>query len=171
MRGEDFPVFRELRFRPGSPPHARGRQGLVLLLIGTPRITPACAGKTGYSARKNSSNGDHPRMRGEDHYLLKDVVPDTGSPPHARGRRNYALPACGKPWITPACAGKTVDKWVYRRVFPDHPRMRGEDFARSTIASSRSGSPPHARGRRHPRIPRGHRTGITPACAGKTIPG
>ena len=47
--------------------------------------------------------------------------------------------------------------------------MRGEDLAHMTYPSIGLGSPPHARGRRSwPGVVSGS-TGITPACAGKTV--
>ena len=87
-------------------------------------------------------------MRGEDatESQVRDTL--TGSPPHARGRR--ARSACfGRLWgITPACAGKTKKFLKNGRQFMDHPRMRGEDSARTfSFMTVRW---------------------ITPACAGKT---
>ena len=46
--------------------------------------------------------------------------------------------------------------------------MRGEDATTLDTPTVKGGSPPHARGRRHPGRPRGAQPGITPACAGKT---
>ena len=94
--------------------------------------------------------------------------------------------------ITPACAGKTTRKNPRKEWRADHPRMRGEDSAESSIwadassdhprmrgedmykeagSTSQAGSPPHARGRlariKHANL----YFGITPACAGKTSPG
>ena len=46
MRGEDTSGRRTTGTSPGSPPHARGRQGLFTSVDGESRITPACAGKT-----------------------------------------------------------------------------------------------------------------------------
>ena len=91
-----------------------------------------------------------------------------GSPPHARGRPSQnRTQAC---WlgITPACAGKTSRSASRTGLSRDHPRMRGEDSTTASFRRLRSGSPPHARGRR--RRWRGllGGVGITPACAGKT---
>ena len=86
MRGEDgIPEFHEA-IELGSPPHARGRPYLVEARFGWVRITPACAGKTGFPACGHSRHGDHPRMRGEDPRSRKNLPTFTGSPPHARGR-------------------------------------------------------------------------------------
>ena len=51
---------------------------------------------------------DHPRMRGEDGRDVEGAIKPTGSPPHARGRRDLRVAAVGVHRITPACAGKTV---------------------------------------------------------------
>ena len=108
-------------------------------------------------------------MRGEDSLPMPRINVHAGSPPHARGRLN--------PWtvierllgITPACAGKTL-YWGHNRVrVSDHPRMRGEDIPSLRSATIRFGSPPHARGRLGRFTPCLPKTGITPACAGKTL--
>ena len=71
-------------------------------------ITPACAGKTKKSPKKDSKSPDHPRMRGEDHHSRALWHAGTGSPPHARGRRLGADAGHDDVGITPACAGKTA---------------------------------------------------------------
>ena len=133
---------------------------------------------------------DHPRMRGEDAQRIVQWMASRGSPPHARGRHlnRYSRAAARMDHprmreedarltvgegtvqrITPACARKTAplrhrDPWA-----ADHPRMRGEDRLKSLTGNAIHGSPPHARGR-HSGCRSGRvRTGITPACAGKTV--
>ena len=49
MRGEDEPFAVAWDVDLGSPPHARGRPKPIPVRIRVPRITPACAGKTGCS--------------------------------------------------------------------------------------------------------------------------
>ena len=73
------------------------------------RITPACAGKTYHEALFETTEQDHPRMRGED--------------------ANKTICECLKFRITPACAGKTG--WAVHKPLKikDHPRMRGEDLS------------------------------------------
>ena len=46
MRGEDGLALGEAGFRPGSPPHARGRHAKLEKKVTAKGITPACAGKT-----------------------------------------------------------------------------------------------------------------------------
>ena len=93
-----------------------------------------------------------------------------GSPPLARERPLYsfALACAGR--ITPACAGKTA---VFRPPHPacqDHPRLRGKDSHGRLGLSISRGSPPLARERHYQDGSTGYDIGITPACAGKTLP-
>ena len=94
---------------------------------------------------------DHPRMRGEDFKKCNFRLDITGSPPHARGRRQDHMPSDVGQRITPACAGKT--------------------FSSSYMGARPRGSPPHARGRRHHAYGKALAVRITPACAGKTTAG
>src|SRR5690606_13439982 len=78
------------------------------------------------------------------------------------------MPAFRSPGNTPACAGKTRsqgDPDGFRR---EHPRVRGEDFARAPGNVCPSGTPPRARGRLAGDEHRVVVFGNTPACAGKT---
>mgnify|MGYP001679252812 CR=1 FL=1 len=189
MRGEDPPVP-GLRYPPTpSPPHARGRPVLLRLCESNCRITPACAGKTKKSPKKDSKSPDHPRMRGEDTIGTFGALSHTGSPPHARGRPWKHEGRFERARITPACAGKTPARRPTSGLSGDHPRMRGEDASPTTWGRAerritpacagktpytrrrehdRPGSPPHARGRPHQLRQFVARSRITPACAGKT---
>ena len=127
MRGEDWLVFVSEQTLCGSPPHARGRRGLVGQGPADFWITPACAGKTIPSASWRTTSPDHPRMRGEDHTHMDPIMYGTR--------------------ITPACAGKTDMPSIVTPNSPDHPRMRGEDQTELGRKIWGYGSPPHARGR------------------------
>ena len=169
MRGEDIISELEGLFYGGSPPHARGRLDTLGDTPCNGRITPACAGKTCPRPGQAPSTTDHPRMRGEDNLRQCGYTPHLGSPPHARGRRGKQFVQNRSVGITPACAGKTSQRFFISPMLTDHPRMRGEDSPNSFFVRQRRGSPPHARGRRSASrtltaIPR-----ITPACAGKTL--
>ena len=169
MRGEDDFRPRDMAVEPGSPPHARGRPEMVVRGARRHRITPACAGKTPFRRKRRRFLADHPRMRGEDLELVREVPCIPGSPPHARGRHPHVREVGGRPFrITPACAGKTSTSSEENGEGGDHPRMRGEDKRVKAPADADVGSPPHARGRPYGLpvdnvVPR-----ITPACAGKT---
>ena len=127
MRGEDSRKETAITRRDGSPPHARGRLPRRPRDDGGLGITPACAGKTGYTLGERRRQGDHPRMRGEDVTDLPESYGWLGSPPHARGRPPGRLPMGRRPGITPACAGKTREAVHGDEAGADHPRMRGED--------------------------------------------
>ena len=128
MRGEDDFRPRDMAVEPGSPPHARGRPEMVVGGARRHRITPACAGKTPFRRKRRRFLADHPRMRGEDLELVREVPCIPGSPPHARGRHPHVREVGGRPFrITPACAGKTSMIGTIGGIAGDHPRMRGED--------------------------------------------
>ena len=170
MRGEDALLLNSTCGPFGSPPHARGRPRRLLPPDPGSRITPACAGKTGSGSDDLGLRPDHPRMRGEDPYSLDHLPGNRGSPPHARGRQSICFSlvvGCG---ITPACAGKTGCGLPNCTGSRDHPRMRGEDGLRVPDHPHVDGSPPHARGRLKAVHEETKDGGITPACAGKTIP-
>ena len=108
MRGEDRSLRGLLETPRGSPPHARGRPGMISATINTMRITPACAGKTGSQRPGRRAFRDHPRMRGEDVERPLAAPNADGSPPHARGRQLPEVRVALVVRITPACAGKTL---------------------------------------------------------------
>ena len=108
-------------------------------------------------------------MCGKDSHLpsLRPVCP--GSPPHVRERLVLISSPLSASRITPACAGKTFDVAFIFQVVQDHPRMCGKDSHHTSHCSWLLGSPPHVRERLDiaPFFAMG--SGITPACAGKTV--
>ena len=70
--------------------------------------------------------------------------------------------------ITPACAGKTCILVGYPGEWEDHPRVCGENLKSFTHSSATVGSPPRVRGKPVFHEMPVRRSGITPACAGKT---
>ena len=70
----------------GSPPRVRGKDKILLISIGFPGITPACAGKSFWPAFAILLGGDHPRVCGEKacHFMLPGLL--LGSPPRVRGK-------------------------------------------------------------------------------------
>ena len=91
-----------------------------------------------------------------------------GSPPRARGEVVYTDPETFKTRITPACAGRSHREEPPTRGCRDHPRVRGEKAARWLFPPCQIGSPPRARGEAIRKNRRNGRTGITPACAGRS---
>ena len=107
MRGEHRRTRPTAARTRGSSPHARGAQLVDLveeLVVG---IIPACAGSTLIRLMAASSNGDHPRMRGEHCMTPATSLGEMGSSPHARGARGAVDHAIREEGIIPACAGST----------------------------------------------------------------
>ena len=106
VRGEELKRTRRVGWGRGSPPRARGRDGIQEVGTRSFGITPACAGKRRTHWESCWQVQDHPRVRGEERSHDSCVLLELGSPPRARGRdgrRSERRPAAG---ITPACAGK-----------------------------------------------------------------
>ena len=132
------------------------------------RITPAYAGKTTWSEFEQESDGDHPRLRGENSFIVSVLIPVRGSPPPTRGKLDIKIVLTLNIGITPAYAGKTARIWGSRGKKRDHPRLRGENAVRLQPASRSGGSPPPTRGKRRPAAACKPLWRITPAYAGKT---
>ena len=152
----------------GSPPRVRGKLNPPRSRILGWRITPACAGKTNFCQSVPGKEQDHPRVCGENQDFLPCSFLPLGSPPRVRGKRvRY-----GKRWpryrITPACAGKTSQKFERPYGAWDHPRVCGENPPRWMQRTLNSGSPPRVRGKQPLPQSAWHYQRITPACAGKT---
>ena len=132
----------------GSPPPVRGKVQLPARRGRHPRITPACAGKSGRPPKIHHTVPDHPRLCGEKDFEAQYQKTTEGSPPPVRGKEVCGIVLQQLFRITPACAGKS--RYTPLRLAP------------------RRGSPPPVRGkgsafRIYARLP-----GITPACAGKS---
>ena len=69
--------------------------------------------------------------------------------------------------ITPAHAGKSIEKFTDKRWGKDHPRTRGEKLHSEVKMDITKGSPPHTRGKAFRLKNRLFQEGITPAHAGK----
>ena len=91
-----------------------------------------------------------------------------GSPPLARERLSCIHQALQDTGITPACAGKTHSTKQKHSLNQDHPRLRGKDRHSTSADGLNLGSPPLARERRPHADACSNKSGITPACAGKT---
>ena len=167
MGGEKISLAAMLPPPPGSPPHGRGKDSLVDVILAAQRITPAWAGKSPAGLRCWCRGSDHPRMGGEKPLPPFGSLPYWGSPPHGRGKarkRKERMRAMG---ITPAWAGKSIGAAFLVGVVRDHPRMGGEKAGHHQPTHHRRGSPPHGRGKGIPTTRQSRRSGITPAWAGK----
>ena len=115
-----------------------------------------------------SSAQDHPRSRGEYGRTLEGFLPQSGSPPLARGIPHGAGVAISGTGITPARAGNTKILYNLLAIYRDHPRSRGEYLNSVQYEDETEGSPPLARGILSKRLLGYDDYGITPARAGNT---
>ena len=137
IRGEDTGMT--IRFAPlmGSPPHTRGRLGNTPVIDAAVRFTPAYAGKIMAKSNRCRNVRVHPRIRGEDRFVIRRVVPVQGSPPHTRGRSWAAVLSVCMLRFTPAYAGKIGHARRMPLEHRVHPRIRGEDIFEHGAAESK----------------------------------
>ena len=131
------------------------------------RITPACAGKSCISSRRQQPRRDHPRVCGEKMQAVLDMSAREGSPPRVRGKGNKSSFLYLQLRITPACAGKSKHLPCICCLREDHPRVCGEKGFIFSGKGPQTGSPPRVRGKvghAHVSVTADR---ITPACAGK----
>ena len=152
----------------GSPPRVRGKDTIITELANVLRITPACAGKSGFRKLTSAEAGDHPRVCGEKSAASIWAICARGSPPRMRGKDPRFIDDDTAGGITPACAGKRPVSPIWWTPCQDHPRVCGEKFDTPSIPQAEGGSPPRVRGKVFPLAGRVCLTGITPACAGKS---
>ena len=154
----------------GSPPRVREKLHFFVAFACASRITPACAGKTLGGIHQSLTTRDHPRVCGKNSLKKATILGALGSPPRVREKplvislRRYTV------GITPACAGKTLERESSRLSWEDHPRVCGKNYNYSRFQSRRPGSPPRVREKLITHLLNAVRLRITPACAGKTLP-
>ena len=152
----------------GSPPLTREPHQALLRFPLPHGITPAHAGTTLLCWTSVSSNGDHPRSRGNHLLLSPFYFTFLGSPPLTREPPDHPQRGRSLCRITPAHAGTTVEIKERKAIYGDHPRSRGNHRSLQLFLRLCLGSPPLTR-EPHKPCP-GNRlcTGITPAHAGTT---
>ena len=131
-------------------------------------ITPAYAGKRMFPEHYNYLHEDHPRLCGEKLCVILKKMAIIGSPPPMRGKAGTparGLPADG---ITPAYAGKSNSRKIYRSMCQDHPRLCGEKVRYAPQTDQLQGSPPPMRGKEKSGRKTETMSRITPAYAGKS---
>ena len=154
----------------GSPPRVREKHYSSTCDIAILRITPACAGKTPRYVVRFLGGEDHPRVCGKNEKEGVTIDFGLGSPPRVREKRDGSKVGSHYARITPACAGKTP--LIYLVLLPrqDHPRVCGKNTATRTFFTFNLGSPPRVREKLDRKKLDAKELGITPACAGKTLP-
>ncbi len=84
-------------------------------------------------------------MCGKDLTKQFNIARIEGSPPHVREGPCIVISVPCFDRITPACAGRTLNRLIFHNRSQDHPRMCGKDRFADSIASCGIGSPPHVR--------------------------
>ena len=91
-----------------------------------------------------------------------------GSPPRVREKLSFSDPVGPPTGITPACAGKTGLYVLTQKTKRDHPRVCGKNAIVGLKMVRLAGSPPRVREKLCRWWFDKRKSGITPACAGKT---
>ena len=111
---------------------------------------------------------DHPRVCGKNFRPTVHLIHLWGSPPRVREKQIRFCPKNDFAGITPACAGKTNNENGGKKIFGDHPRVCGKNLSPFVVGSGSIGSPPRVREKLNTYHKTASKSGITPACAGKT---
>ena len=109
-----------------------------------------------------------PRMRGKAKNRCRSC-PLPGSPPRMRGKAVAIFRQLHHGRITPAYAGKRDSIPQQSSLRRDHPRVCGEKPRIFFMSIRSAGSPPRMRGKGQPLYIVVSESGITPACAGKSL--
>ena len=91
----------------GSSPRVRGKRLVQLGGGAGERLIPACAGKTFPWDSSVSQPWAHPRVCGENPQIGPASSAIEGSSPRVRGKPPGGRRGRPRPWLIPACAGKT----------------------------------------------------------------
>ena len=150
MCGENTGFWNSTQWQFGSPPRVRGKQRFSPPVAASPRITPACAGKTRSGITITVVVADHPRVCGENAINLFSSSSSSGSPPRVRGKPNFERTCLARWRITPACAGKTEEMKRRSLLKADHPRVCGENAMNYLDRAADDGSPPPCAGKTTP---------------------
>ena len=110
--GKNRITITRVSLSPGSPPRVREKLSRFLVPDSNDRITPACAGKTDGVGLVNTTLRDHPRVCGKNLSKILTAWSFMGSPPRVREKLHEQVSTSASLRITPACAGKTINKRI-----------------------------------------------------------
>ena len=152
----------------GSSPRVRGKPTTTVSPWSSPRLIPACAGKTAPRWSRWRRWRAHPRVCGENGTSSPGYSARAGSSPRVRGKHGLARAMSVLRRLIPACAGKTRCGCGSTGCGGAHPRVCGENDNQSARKTRGLGSSPRVRGKRLKRAAWGGGWRLIPACAGKT---
>ena len=112
---------------------------------------------------------EHPRIRGENPHAPLAPTIKFGTSPHTRGKRHLEGTTDQITGNIPAYAGKTRPLPRQPWVFPEHPRIRGENIDAALVESAIQGTSPHTRGKQCNTLTNAPNSRNIPAYAGKTL--
>ena len=152
----------------GSSPLTRGKPHDCADHQQQAGLIPAHAGKTPSRPRCCRGSGAHPRSRGENTDPPGQEGRAAGSSPLTRGKPRGGASTPLNEGLIPAHAGKTSSPSRDRLARAAHPRSRGENGSKLTMALPLSGSSPLTRGKLLSAFIGDDILGLIPAHAGKT---
>ena len=153
----------------GSSPRVRGKLHAHARKRPHRGLIPACAGKTSSASPRPGAHAAHPRVCGENSQSGRPTKASPGSSPRVRGKRHPRGRHPRRDGLIPACAGKTSAASSTGQPPWAHPRVCGENVWTAVQMPIAAGSSPRVRGKLHPRAGHARRSGLIPACAGKTV--
>ena len=155
--------------RNGTSPRMRGKRGNLKLRLPTKGNIPAHAGKTADFDFDAEDMQEHPRARGENVVVEKQLLPVVGTSPRTRGKLIAESLCAPEIRNIPAHAGKTQAPPRGWLPSGEHPRARGENRVGMLRRRNIYGTSPRTRGKpdqARPATPVGWNI---PAHAGKTM--
>ena len=167
-RGENLQACVLSEDRHGSSPLTRGKPVPVVVGVEQLGLIPAHAGKTIDAAPARLVSAAHPRSRGENRDIMREMPADHGSSPLTRGKPDVACVVSDPQRLIPAHAGKTSLSATGLDGVEAHPRSRGENSLLTPMLSDKYGSSPLTRGKLDGQSDVRVALGLIPAHAGKT---
>ena len=152
----------------GSSPRVRGTGYRAGSPTRNGRFIPACAGNSHAINLNRAARSVHPRVCGEQCCLLVCYPARRGSSPRVRGTDTLRWENGASGRFIPACAGNSRASSTTAPHSSVHPRVCGEQPARSNIVATLPGSSPRVRGTAILQHRLQAQMRFIPACAGNS---
>ena len=144
----------------------RGTAAAGMQYASNTRFIPACAGNSRPRNRTTVFSPVHPRVCGEQIFVLLVIFGRAGSSPRVRGTVDPALCRAVQGRFIPACAGNSRSCVAACSHGAVHPRVCGEQFPDCRIVGVVAGSSPRVRGTVLAETTSIRINRFIPACAG-----